>query len=211
MIRIALIFLLLIYSSCQKSDLHGHYHGRITYECDGSPVKGIKVNIYWIDFHSDTHMLKEARTDNSGYYSMDDVIAHSGSLDYYELVTTKDIDSPPFYFIPDRGWTKKFSPDDKEDIQIDLSIPSNSFISFHIKNNNPYDQNDVFNLKQLDMNGYYAWQWQGESIDSILNITVAPVDTFIYVYSFIKSGLEHTVQDSVTGLCNDSNLVNIFY
>jgi hypothetical protein len=212
MIRIVLILCLLIYSSCKKSDLNGHFHGRITYECNGSAVKGLRVYIVWVDLHDDRHTLKEGRTDNSGYYSINDVITHPGSLDYFELVTTGDIDSPPFYFISNRGWTKNFSAkNDQEDFQIDLAIPSNSYISFHIKNNNPFDDNDLFNLKPADMNGYYAWHWQGDSIDSVLNITVPPVDTYFYEYSFTKNGIENTVQDSLTGLCNDSSFVNIFY
>lgn len=208
-------------SSCHKDfPIQVTFHGKVTYQCDGSPVKGLKVEIvrgFDTGREGNSH-VGDAITDGNGQYYLDTKVEREGSFRYYELITTGYIDPKPPYFIV-QGIVEKYRGEDLEDVEINTSIPSYRILRFHIKNISPVDSSDLF--KGIDQVIYYYSNpvhsnlcnvnLSGESIDTTIIIPSEASDTLHYEYYFKKNGQEFAVNDSVLTICNDTLFRDIFY
>lgn len=206
-----IIFLGAAQLSCKKSDIEANFHGRVTYACDASPVKGLKVYVKWVGLHEE-YTIQEARTDGNGYYSFISKVSRPESLDEYRLVTTGEIDPKPYYFI-EGGWSQSLrTNDDAEDIRIDIAIPSDAFFNLHVKNANPYDANDVLHyVKNVSESGNLLGPLYGSTIDTTIVRRIDPIEMLMLEYKFTKNDVETIVNDSLLNFCNDTVYAEIFY
>ncbi len=210
----SLASVIFIFSSCGKeSPLHATFHGRVTYSCDGSPVKGMEVYIVR-NSYLDRYIVGYATTDENGYYQLQTKVKREGVLDYYELVTTSKISPKPDYFII-AGFTKNYSTDDdNKSVTIDISIPAYQVVKFHIKNTNPFDDNDVFILSnvQYDYSSQGPLQLFGMQVDTMVRGYGTQSEPFPYTYQFIKNGIDSLVSNSIIPVgCFNEPVIDIFY
>ena len=195
------------------------FHGRVTYNCDSSGVKGLVVNIIGY-FNSDSYHYEticSATTDANGYYTKQCEVELNSGLMFYQLATTGQIDPKPIYF-----WEQGivYSPYDTasevdDNISIDASIPFWQVINFHIKNANPHDGSDIFYGVREVLNGYdnlhLSENFQGMNVDTTVLGKANKRNPFCFRYTFRKNGIDTTVDDSLTVTCFDVPSVDIFY
>jgi hypothetical protein len=99
---------------------------------------------------------------------------------------------------------------------MNTTIASYRLINFHIRNDQPFDNDDIFyGVQQIYSNPTHygnlvSEDLTGTTVDTtLMGRTV--FDTVRYVYTFKKNGILNTVTDSLIGVCNDTVLVDLFY
>ena len=213
----------IFFFSCGKTSFDASFHGHVTYECDGSPVKGLLVNVKWIGSHSsDSYIVGSARTNDNGYYFFDAEVKRpaSASNDSYEIITTGDqVPHEPYFIVT--GNKKSINTEEKSDnVQIDIQISSYRLCSFHIKNVNPADTSDTFiaisDVFSFDkpynyMHPGWSGNLRGENVDTTVVLATLPTDILDYNYYYKRNGNQYQVQATTTALCNDTVFNNIFY
>jgi len=204
--RTTVFLLLYIFTSCEK-DLNVTIHGRIVFQCDGRPVRGLHVNVRQVSKHDETGFVS-AITDQEGYYSLSGEVGAKG-YDYFLLETYGQIDDtlPPY---PSGGLLG--TSDIKKDVTIDASMKAAQGIRFHLVNAMPFDSHDKFlRIDQVgEPNNLYV-NYPGE-IDTTITFNGTEASPFIYEYQFVKNNDTTIVRDSVfVAVCYSIPEVEILY
>jgi len=191
-IPLTICFIVVSLNSCKKVPINATFHGRITYACDGSPVIGMRVDIYrFFDTgREDNSQVGSAVTDQNGYYQLEEKVKQEGSFRYYQLWTTGDISPKPPYFITYGQNEESYSNDDN--IEINASVNSYRLVTFHIKNDQPFDSTDIFYGITAITENYWIVQddLEGENVDTTITVAKTVSDTLIYQYHYKKMVLQ---------------------
>ncbi|MCX6274361.1 MAG: hypothetical protein NTV09_04045, partial [Bacteroidetes bacterium] len=89
-------------SACKKTTptVDVNFHGRVTYQCDSSPVMGMVVDIIGY-FHGNPNYndyLGSPTTDDNGNYYLRGSVDKNADVMYYSVETTSKMNPKPAYF-----------------------------------------------------------------------------------------------------------------
>ena len=211
-IFIAVIFFLSLDSCTKPHDVH--FHGNVTYECNGLPAAGVNVLIYEKEespSDNSSGVLGEGTTDNNGNYSFTTSVTNRGSNSGYGIYGA--IDQPEF--VGGVYSTNSQSSDDRDgDVTLNGIANVKGNLICHIKNVNPYNDYDSFSLDFHSGSHPY--------VSVISNLIGSDVDTTITLVGWtnIESVIKYYstkngsyVEDNKTVLaeCFQDKLIDIFY
>ena len=201
-----------IFCSCTKKRTI-HFHGRITYKCDGSAVKNITISIIRLydagSHHSEN--IGQTTTDNNGYYSLVADVSETGSFEGYH------------------GYSENFnlsggSENTSTDVLMDFPISNIAHLSFHIKNISPFNNSDLLDTlavtiyptsldyPSMSLVGNHSMNLVGTNIDTILSSNLNNDNPYYYFYySSFKKGIRMDKFDSIPAVCFDTTRINVFY
>ena len=208
----ALLFISFIFLfGCKKGPYSAHFHGRITFQCDGRPVKGLHVIIHQVSPHLESG-VGSAITDGDGYFSFQDDVTIDRSYDYFTLDTFGQIDDtiPP---IP-QGGELAHSGSHSEDVELNAEIKAVQQVQFHLVNSIPFDNNDNFILiKQLDqIHSIYLYTNLIGVVDTVLLFSGIESSPFTYEYQFVKNDDTLSIRDSIfISSCYTIPVIDILY
>ena len=220
---IILILLLIALASCKKIS-NVHFHGHIINGCSGMPAANIQFGIYrYYDTGTmNAENIGTAITDIDGNYELIADVSTKGKF-YYYFVQTLGL-AGPFVSITH---TENATADSK-DVLMDGVAYKNEPFSFHIKNTNPFDNNDSFDyLAYHDLN-FNGWgtiirdstfhsdsqyhNLKGEFVDFIYSRDFSNTQPdFYFKYTFTKNGITVDKYDTVHISCFSTTSVDIFY
>jgi hypothetical protein len=210
-------YLFLFLSSCKKSH-EVHFHGNVTYKCNGLPASGIKIQIYEAEESASDHssgVVGEGTTDTDGNYSFIVSVTNEGSNSGYGIQQAPPYGQGHGVFEANNN---PGSQDGNSDVQLNGIATTAGNIICHIINSNPYDNNDSFSLD-------FAWHvtstsgsfkniisnLKGTNVDTIITlIGTSDYNNVIKYYSTKNSNYVENKDTVVAGCLADKN-IDIFY
>jgi len=209
-ISICFSVVILIFSSCSKNNRNVHFHGRVTYICNGSPVTNTEVLISIDDGKPNTGPIAVTTTDNNGYYSVMVEVGEVSNFKQYVIDATQE-------FGPANG--EAYNTSNGTDILTNVNCFMHVVFSFHVKNIFPVNSNDQFDTLYMQNPGYDS-NWvvyignplTGMFIDQIINTKtniVGPTEKILYYTT--KNGIGAWKDTTIQLPCTDTTRVNIFY
>jgi hypothetical protein len=209
-ISVYLFLIIVVLASCRKSINNVHFRGRVLLSCNGQPAKNIQLAIY-VDYDNGSSGSDEVcstTTDNDGNYSVIADVSYKGGIDEYKLNNLYYSDSIFRIDGYQNGTNSK-------DILMDGTAYIREYITFHIKNVNPNNGNDILNDLRcgnslLDQTGNL--EFIGQNIDTTFSKYVNIDGRYItFSYRVFKGAGWVSHSDSVQTVCYDNTLVEIFY
>ena len=204
-------------ASCSKIR-NVHFHGHIINGCRGTPVANIQINIYR-DYDNGTEQVEQigaATTNSDGYYELTADVSSGKGFKYYYIFTSGVSITHT-----------ENATNDSKDVLMDGTVSSNEPFNFHIKNTNPFDNNDSFNSLAYLNDSNHWWpiiidstfngdpqyhNLKGESVDFIYYDSLANSQPdYYFAYSYTKNGTTAYKYDTVHMSCLDITEVDIFY
>jgi hypothetical protein len=187
--------------SCTKTETR-HFHGRVYY-CDNTPKANTSITIYR-EFDTGMEYAEAVGgciTDANGYYSFIAEVKLKGSLKYYKI---------------DIGHFGCINNHEQQDIEINCELSFKKNYLFHIKNIQPFNNNDTFDSlliipgSDTSFFQFVCGNLNGQNIDTIINISTN--NLWRIKTSFTKNGIRTANIDTLDiPNCKDTLITNIFY
>jgi hypothetical protein len=200
----ALVSLLLL--SCKKNTIKDnvYFSGRVTYACNGNPVKHCNVDagLYYVPSETaETKILGSTTTDENGVYSFAIDFSFKGSFINYYVVVSGGVDSV-YERVNNNSAAVNSNP-----VVTDCYIDAPRIVFFHVKNVPPSFAND--NLVYLYTCSHSITNLPGPSVDTTLSCKT--YGRYNYSFTYYTNGDTVYAGGHVDKGCFDTTYVDLFY